>query len=365
MAILGLDEVGRGPWAGPLVIGAVILKSPKTKRDLLLDAEDFLSGASSEFSPVWDDLTDSKALTRTRREDLAPEIEKFAFATGLGWVSSSEVDELGLAEALRTAAKRAVVDCLKHAGLESPEKYVGGNQNIDLSIFPADEIIIDGTVNFLRGTPLESRVSTLKKADLLIKEVSAASIIAKVARDNYMINVVAKKYPEYGFENHVGYGTKKHQEMLNIYGPCPEHRVSVRPVSKALGLNPAKKSSVKDTSEVGRVAEEVVAEYLRKKGHKILAHNYKTKFYEIDLISATKDHIYFTEVKYRKSAFYGTPLETITKKKQRQMYFAAEAFLDYLGQRLGRDPETLPSPVLAAASVAGKDYNFETWLPLV
>lgn len=365
MAILGLDEVGRGPWAGPLVIGAVILRPPQTKKDLILDAGDFLSTVSPKLSPIWDELTDSKALTKSRREKLAPKIEQYAFATGLGWISAEEVDEFGLAEALRTAAKRAVKNCLEIIHVKNPEQYVGGNQNVNLTDFPADEIIIDGTVNFLRGTPLENRVSILKKADLLIKEVSAASIIAKVARDNYMITTVAKKYPEYGFENHVGYGTKKHQAALELYGPCPEHRKSVRPVAKSLGLKPSQESSPKNTTKIGQAAEEIVAEHLRHQGHKILAHNYKTKFYEIDLISATKEHIYFTEVKYRKTAFYGTPLETITKKKQQQMRFAAEAFLAYLSKKLGRDPETLPSPILAAASVAGENYEFETWLPMV
>ena len=389
MPILGIDEVGRGPWAGPLVVGAVILKSPETSKDFLLAAEDSIAETSQPLIPIWDSLTDSKKLTKSRREELAPQIKKLSFATGLGWVSAKELDEIGLAAALRTAARRAVADCLKNAGTKNPEQYVGGNQNIKFpSDFPADEIIIDGTANFLRGTPLEDRVTILKKADLLVKEVSAASIIAKVARDQYMIQNVAEKYPEYGFEKHVGYGTAAHQKALETYGPCPEHRATFRPVAKVLENNQTKNTGQKNatknsaslaspkndtknestpkknTTKTGQHAEKIVAEYLEAKGHKILAKNYKTKTYEIDLISATKNHIYFTEVKYRKTKTHGTPLESITKKKRTQMTFAAESFMEYLRKSLGRSPESLPSPILAAAAVSGADYEIETWLPL-
>ena len=147
MAILGIDEVGRGPWAGPLVIGAVILPDQK---------------------PDWaDELNDSKKLSVKKREKLNELILKEAAATGLGWVSSAEIDELGLSASLKLAARRAVEEIQK--------KHV-----------PFTEIIIDGTINFLAGTKLENYVTILPKADFLIKEVSAASIIAKVARDHYM-----------------------------------------------------------------------------------------------------------------------------------------------------------------------------------
>lgn len=365
MSLLGIDEVGRGPWAGPLVIGAVILKHPESKKDHLLAASDFLTETAPECIPIWDDLTDSKKLTKHRREELAPKIKSQAYSTGLGWVSAEELDELGLATALRTAAKRAVEECLKNAGVKNPEKYVGGNQHIDFpEDFPVDKIVIDGTANFLRGTPLENMASVLPKGDLLVKEVSAASIIAKVVRDNYMIEEVSKKYPEYGFENHVGYGTKEHKGALEKYGPCPEHRTSFRPVAKILGLE-IKEPELKDTTKIGQTAEEIVAEHLRKKGHKILAHNFKTRLYEIDLVSATKDHIYFTEVKYRKNNAHGTPLEFIDQKKKRQMAFSAEAFLVYLAKRLNRSPDSLPSPVLAVASVSGEHFTFEDWFPVV
>ena len=313
-AILGLDEVGRGPWAGPLVIGACIL--PRE--------------ASGEL-PAWTaDLTDSKKLTEKKRTALAEVILDKAPATGLGWVSSHEIDSLGLAESLKLAARRAVSE-------------------VKLKNAPFTEIIIDGTVNFLAGTPLERYVTTLKKADLLIKEVSAASIIAKVARDAYMASL-ATVYPGYGFERHVGYGTVAHRAALAKLGPCPEHRNSFKPIQR-----PQRATTV----ELGHKAESIVTDYLARQGHTILARNHKTPFYEIDIISTKADKIYFTEVKYRKSQSRGTSLEMIDRKKLQQMTFAAEAFLKYSPAL-----KAAYSPLLAAASVSGADFHLDAWLVL-
>lgn len=303
--ILGIDEVGRGPWAGPLVIGAVILP-----QDL----------------PNWvESLTDSKKLTAKKRENLAPLILKESVAATLGWVSAREIDEIGLSEALKLATRRAV-------------------RQIHTRI---TEIIIDGTSNFLAGTPLESRVSVLKKADLLIKEVSAASIIAKVARDHYMQSL-AEIYPGYGFENHVGYGTAAHRVALERLGPTPEHRKSFKPVRAKV---------VKNTTETGNKAETLVADYLAARGHLILARNHKTPFYEIDIVSVKDDKIYFTEVKYRQSTTHGSPLEAITKTKRDKMQYAARSFLHYTNSSL--------QPILAAAAVSGPEFHFDAWIPLV
>ena len=308
--ILGIDEVGRGPLAGPLVVGGVIL-------------EDATAGWCAE-------LTDSKKLTAKKRSELAELILKNAPATALGWVSSRELDVIGMSKALRLAVQRVVA-------------------NIQAQKVPFSEIIIDGTVNFLSDTPLENYTTTLKKADFLIKEVSAASIIAKVARDEYMVNL-AEKYPGYGFEKHVGYGTAAHLSALQNLGPCPEHRTSFAPV---------KKKAV-TSKDLGTKAEGIVADYLRSRGHTIISRNHKTKFYEIDIISTLGNTIYFTEVKYRKSQSRGTSLEMINKKKLDQMRFAAESFLKfqpYLKNNF--------SPVLAAAAVSGEDFCLDEWLPLV
>ena len=377
MAILGIDEVGRGPWAGPLVIGAVVLPERLDK-----------DGQEIESQSWQNDLADSKKLTVKKREKLAPIIKEKAKATGLGWVSSKELDSIGLAEALKLATRRAV-------------------EKIPRDTF--SEIIIDGTSNFLKGTDLENLVSVLPRADAKIKEVSGASIIAKVARDNYMIKL-AEKYPGYGFEKHVGYGTALHKKALTELGPCPEHRHSFKPVYEAwqsfskedkrrhvppLGTRRAKRRSrhserypCDDRGSAwrfrggalyassmsargararlaGYYAEGIVADYLKRQGHTIIARNYKTKFYEIYIVSATTDHIYFTEVKYRKTDSHGAPLDFIDAKKKQKIAFASNAFMQFLSKRLNRDLDDMPSPILAVASVSGPDFKLDKWLELV
>lgn len=233
---------------------------------------------------------------------------------------------------------------------------------------PFDEIVIDGTVNFLRDTPLADRVTVLKKADLLIPEVSAASIIAKVARDRYMIDL-ATKYPEYGFEKHVGYGTALHKQSLLTHGVCPEHRRSFRPIREILAANPdshtcpslnTDNNTKRTTTSTGQTAERTVITYLENDlNHTIIAHNFKTKTYEIDIISTSKDKIYFTEVKYRKTSARGTPLDQITPEKQAQMRYAAQSFLS------SHREFTHLQPLLAAASVSGEKYHIDDWFVIL
>ncbi|MBR2659436.1 YraN family protein, partial [Candidatus Saccharibacteria bacterium] len=118
------------------------------------------------------------------------------------------------------------------------------------------------------------------------------------------------------------------------------------------------------SSATGAKGEAVVADYLARRGHKILARNHKTKFYEIDIVSATKDHIYFTEVKYRKDKSHGQPVDFIDAKKQQQMAFAATAFMKYLAKKLDRKIDDLPSPILAAAAVEGADFKLTKWFEI-
>jgi ribonuclease HII len=180
MYIVGIDEVGRGCWAGPLVAGAVVLGKP-------------IAG-----------LADSKVLTKSRRKILDIKIKENALAWALGWVTSNEVDDIGLTEAVRLAMKRAL-------------------ENIRIDY---EEIIIDGNINYLDYI---ENSSALIKADQIIPAVSAASIIAKVARDNFMVDI-DKEYPMYGFKNHVGYGTKEHIQNLKLYGITNLHRQSYKPI---------------------------------------------------------------------------------------------------------------------------------------
>lgn len=270
--ILGIDEVGRGPWAGPLVIGAVVLG------DVLIEG-----------------LTDSKKLSKKRREALDVVIREKAAGFGLGWVHAEEIDVVGLSEALKRATIRAV-------------------EQIKV---PYHEIIIDGTINFLKETSKGKYVTTLAKGDLLIPAISAASIIAKVARDTYMAEQDSL-YSGYNFAKHVGYGTALHKAAIEKYGVTPLHRRSFAPIAKITGIS---------TKSIGDEAEQLVASFLETKGHKILARNWKTKFCEIDIISKKNDRLYFTEVKYRTSDRQGGGLTAITPKKHQQMAFAAQLFV--------------------------------------
>lgn len=331
MAKLGIDEVGRGPWAGPLVIGAVILP-------------DYDPEKGNPDYPWIMELNDSKKLTAKKREELNEIILKEALATGLGWVTSKELDEIGLSNALKLAARRAVEEAQKKK-------------------IPFNQIIIDGTINFLAGTKLEKYVSVLPKADYLVKEVSAASIIAKVARDHYM-EKLGKKYPAYGFEKHVGYGTAAHKKALEAEGPCEEHRFSFRPVAeiaeKIKTSKPVTKSAEpkKNTTKIGTKAEQIVIDYLKEQGHKILEHDFKTERYEIDIVSHDFEALYFTEVKYRKNADHGSPLAMIDSKKRKQVIFAAECY-----QKLHPEYKNL-KPKIAVAAVTGNDYHLDEWFTL-
>ena len=317
MPILGIDEVGRGPLAGPLVVGAVILPN---------EEQDWFS-----------DLKDSKKLTAKKREALSKQILETS-ATGLGWVPANELDDLGISKALELATHRAV-------------------KSIQSLHTPFSEIIIDGKVNFLKGTPLEKYTNTCIKADDKIREVSAASIIAKVARDNYMIEL-ATKYPEYKFDKHVGYGTKSHVAAIYEYGLTKEHRKSFEPCKSLSSFAPKIKQK-KNTTNLGKYAESIVADYLKTHGHTIIEKNHKTHFYEIDIISAKDGTIYFTEVKYRRDAAHGSGLDAITPSKLTQMQFAATSYLKYQNTKFKKH-----DPLLAVASVSGPDYHLDIWEPL-
>ena len=312
--ILGIDEVGRGPYAGPLVIGACILGDWQ----------------NSENAEWIEKLTDSKKLSAKRREELYVLIKEKALATATGWVSSAEIDEIGLSEALRLATRRAV-------------------EQIQKTRVPFSEIIIDGTMNFLVGTKLEKYVSTLKKGDFLVKEISAASILAKVERDKYMAELDAV-YPEYGFGKHVGYGTAAHQKAMEEFGLTPEHRRSFRPVREIA-------EGKTTTKQLGDRGEQVVVDYLVESSHEIVARNYKTKLFEVDIISRKNEMLYFTEVKYRSDHDFGEALDFIDKKKQQKMHLAVAGFL-------ATHPEYADfTPILAVAAV-GEDFKLEEWFEL-
>ena len=175
--ICGVDEAGAGPLAGPVYAAAVIL--PK---DLTLPC-----------------LNDSKKLTERRRELLFPQIKQHAVAWAIAIASAEEIDEVNILNARMLAMERAI------SQLEPK----------------ADFALIDG--NCSRGISCQNE--TLIKGDSRSASVAAASILAKVSRDHYMLEL-AEQYPQYRFEKHKGYGTKLHYEMLERYGPSPVHRKS-------------------------------------------------------------------------------------------------------------------------------------------
>ena len=175
--ICGVDEAGRGPLAGPVYAAAVILPDHLE-----------ISG-----------LDDSKKLTDKRRRELMPIIKEQAIAYGIGVATEKEIDEINILQATFLAMERAI------AQLEGK----------------ADFALIDGNREKDFGLP----VMTVVKGDSRSANIAAASILAKVSRDDYM-EEMAKQYPEYGFEIHKGYGTKAHYEALRTYGHCPLHRVT-------------------------------------------------------------------------------------------------------------------------------------------
>lgn len=315
--ILGIDEVGRGPWAGPLVVGAVVL-----------------GGAAI------DGLTDSKKLSKKRREELDILIREQAAGYGLGWVHAGEIDKIGLSEALRLATRRAV-------------------EQVEASYH---EIIIDGTINFLGGTSKGDYVTTLKKADLLVPSVSAASIIAKVARDAYMAEQDSI-YEGYGFSLHVGYGTATHRAAIEKHGVTPLHRLSFAPLAKYAQLAPVLTDPrgagaiAKTTKIIGDKAENEAANYLVRHDHEVLERNWKTKYCEIDIVTCKNDIFYFTEVKFRAKPDQGGGIAAITRRKLNQMKFAAGY---YAQARRIKDADLR----LAVISMTGNPPEVELFLEL-
>lgn len=175
--ICGVDEAGRGPLAGPVCAAAVILP------------------ANAEIPG----LNDSKKLSDKRRREIFPLIKEQAVAYGIAFANHDEIDSINILQATYLAMERAIAQ---------------------LQIRPA-LALIDGNRSKDFGIPVE----TVVHGDSLSASIAAASILAKVTRDDYMLEM-AEKYPQYGFEIHKGYGTKAHYAALTEFGPCPIHRMT-------------------------------------------------------------------------------------------------------------------------------------------
>lgn len=181
--MIGIDEVGRGAWAGPLLVVA-----------------------ARECAKLPDGLADSKVLSRAQRTGFCKDIQACC-NIGEGWVDASEIDEYGLTIAMRLGVEQALAA-------------------IDAQL--DEDIIMDGHINYC--APEFTNVQTVIDADAAHPIVSAASIYAKVTRDNYMAEL-NNQFPQYGFDTHVGYGTARHKAALATHGVTLLHRKSYKPVA--------------------------------------------------------------------------------------------------------------------------------------
>jgi ribonuclease HII len=184
----GIDEVGRGPLAGPVVAACVVLPE--------------------DFPQIG--IDDSKRLLAPKREQLAVEIRKHAICWALGVIEPEEIDRVNIYQAARLAMKQAV----------------------DLMGQDPDFLLIDGNIKLDLKTPQRSIV----KGDQLSLSIAAAAILAKVFRDALM-NQWHERYPEYGFNNHKGYATQFHIQAVKKYGPCPIHRKTFKAVRDFMQLD--------------------------------------------------------------------------------------------------------------------------------
>ncbi len=181
-AIAGVDEVGRGPLAGPVVAAAVVLPE--------------------DFDIIQ--INDSKKLTEKKREELFPLIKEQAIAYSIGMVANDIIDEINILEATKRAMKGAIFSL--------DDKLKGIKNGIDMILI--DALTLDGINIEQRG---------IIKGDSKSISIAAASVLAKVTRDHMMIEY-DKKFPGYGFASNKGYGTKAHYEGIKEHGPCPIHR---------------------------------------------------------------------------------------------------------------------------------------------
>ena len=186
LAVAGIDEAGRGCWAGPVTAGAVILPADP--------------GILERLSGV----RDSKLMTPAEWDAVFSLIPGEARAWAVGEADSAEIDRLGILNATRLAMKRAIAA---------------------LPLRP-DHLLID----YVRLHDVTIPQIGIAHGDMVSLSIAAASVMAKVTRDREM-EALAEQYPEYGFEKHKGYGTKQHQEALARFGPCPIHRMTFKPLS--------------------------------------------------------------------------------------------------------------------------------------
>ena len=275
MAIIaGVDEAGRGPLAGPVVAAAVILPN----------------------SYNLEGLDDSKKVTPKKRSQLFVEIKHQATAIGVGVVAASEIDKTNILQATQQAMKMAL-------GRLKPRP---------------DQAVIDGYALPTQIIPNKGVI----KGDQTVDVIKAASIIAKVTRDNMMeqYDII---FPVYGFKKHKGYGTREHMDKLRLNKACAIHRKSFKPVAAAMPTL----SWLRKEGRIGQWGEQVAAVYLLERGYKILSMNVHCAPYgEIDIIAEKDGIIIFVEVKTYSKKQLGTPAQKIDQNKLKKLEAAINKY---------------------------------------
>ena len=279
-AVAGVDEAGRGPLAGPVVAGAVVI--PTGYRE-----------------PWLARLRDSKQLTPRARTALHECIRESPAGWAAGVVSNEDVDRLGIAAATRDAMLKAV------SGLPSRPDFV----------------LVDGLPVDQGGLPSRALV----RGDSRCLSIAAASIVAKVTRDAIMLEEHAR-YPDYGFDSHKGYPTPAHLAQLHRLGPCPIHRRSFAPVREAMA-DAAPPSDSGPRIRLGALGEQAARGHLERAGFSVLDTNYRCPHGEIDIVARDGDAVVFVEVRTRRGGSFGTPEESITAGKARRLIAAAQTYL--------------------------------------
>ncbi len=173
--VAGMDEVGRGPLAGPVVAACVIMPS----------------------TPLIEGINDSKKISERKRERLYDEIKHHALAYGFGWVWQDKIDQINILEATRCA-------------------FAAAYRNMKM---PCEDVFVDA----VKDIAIPAKQHPIIHGDELCYSIAAASILAKVERDRYMMSI-SERYPQYGFEKNKGYGTKQHIDALKQFGSCELHR---------------------------------------------------------------------------------------------------------------------------------------------
>lgn len=273
--IAGVDEAGRGCLAGPVVAAAVIfperLREPK----------------------VWQEMEwlvavrDSKALKHEKRCDLFESICNEALAFGIGRVEAEEIDRINILQATFKAARLALAEIQK-------------------KVLP-ELVLMDGNHPI---SQLTLRQQPVVSGDKLSKTIAAASILAKVTRDRWMMEQDAQ-YPGYGFSIHKGYGTLTHRQAIELHGPCELHRKSFL--------------KMKDRLDFGKRGESEALAFLNSNDFRIVKQNWRSRIGEIDIVAAKEDGLHFVEVRSR--SHFSELAQVFPEEKQNKLSRLAEAFV--------------------------------------